>query len=62
MLISVEGQMVRIAVKGIRETGRNTMGVKLINLSTGDRLQAIAPVINENQETEGEDPQTTIEL
>jgi DNA gyrase subunit A len=52
MLISIGGQMVRIAVKDIREAGRNTQGVKLIELSEGDRLQAIAPVISE----EGEEP------
>ncbi len=59
MLITVKGQMVRIPVKGIRDVGRNTMGVKLINLAGGDLLQAIAPVISEFQEdaatTDGED-------
>ncbi len=50
MLITSGGQMVRIPVKGIREAGRNTMGVKLINLADKDKLQAIAPVISESQE------------
>ena len=50
MLITVGGQMVRIPVQGIREAGRNTMGVKLVNLDAGDKLQAIAPVISESQE------------
>jgi DNA gyrase subunit A len=50
MLITVGGQMVRIPVQGIREAGRNTQGVKLINLETGDKLQAIAPVIGEDRE------------
>jgi DNA gyrase subunit A len=50
MLITVGGQMVRIPVNGIREAGRNTQGVKLINLDTGDKLQAIAPVIGEDRE------------
>jgi DNA gyrase subunit A len=50
MLISVGGQMVRTFVKHIREAGRNTQGVKLINLEAGDKLQAIAPVISEQQE------------
>ncbi|MCX6930319.1 MAG: DNA gyrase subunit A, partial [Verrucomicrobia bacterium] len=49
MLITTGGQMVRIFVKGIREAGRNTQGVKLIDLSEGDKLQAIAPVISEEQ-------------
>jgi DNA gyrase subunit A len=50
MLITTGGQMVRIFVKDIREAGRNTQGVKLINLSEGDKLQAIAPVISEQEE------------
>jgi DNA gyrase subunit A len=50
MLITSGGQMVRIFVKGIREAGRNTQGVKLIDLAEGDKLQAIAPVISEQQE------------
>ncbi|MGA3163892.1 MAG: DNA gyrase C-terminal beta-propeller domain-containing protein, partial [Verrucomicrobiota bacterium] len=50
MLITVKGQMVRTSVKDIRETGRNTQGVKLIELESGDKLQAIAPVIGEDKE------------
>jgi DNA gyrase subunit A len=50
MLITTGGQMVRTFVKDIRETGRNTQGVKLINLEADDKLQAIAPVISEQQE------------
>jgi DNA gyrase subunit A len=50
MLITFHGQMVRISVNAIREVGRNTQGVKLINLETDDKLQAIAPVISEEKE------------
>ena len=50
MLITVAGQMVRTRVKDIRETGRNTQGVKLIDLEPGDKLQAIARVMGEQQE------------
>jgi DNA gyrase subunit A len=50
MLITVKGQMVRTSVKDIREAGRNTQGVKLIELESGDQLQAIAPVIGEDKE------------
>src|SRR5512137_135587 len=50
MLITVKGQMVRTFVKDIREAGRNTQGVKLIDLAEDDKLQAIAPVISEQQE------------
>jgi DNA gyrase subunit A len=50
MLITAGGQMVRTFVKDIREAGRNTQGVILIDLAEGDKLQAIAPVISEQQE------------
>jgi DNA gyrase subunit A len=52
MLITSGGQMVRTVVRDIREAGRNTMGVKLINLDPGDKLQGIAPVISEEGEPE----------
>src|SRR5476651_1654152 len=52
MLITVGGQMVRIPVQGIREAGRNTQGVKLVNLADKDKLQAIAQVIGEDKEDE----------
>ena len=50
MLITIGGQMVRTFVKDIREAGRNTQGVKLIDLAEGDKLQAVAPVISEQEE------------
>jgi DNA gyrase subunit A len=50
MLITNKGQMVRTRVKEIRETGRNTMGVKLMDLRNGEKLQAIAPVVSQAQE------------
>jgi DNA gyrase subunit A len=53
MLITIAGQMVRTRVSDIRECGRNTQGVKVIGLDEPDKLQAIAPVIGEeNDETE----------
>ena len=48
MLITFGGQMVRTNVRDIREAGRNTMGVKLVDLDAGDKLQAVAPVISED--------------
>ena len=59
MLITTGGQMVRTFVKDIREAGRNTMGVKLVNLDGGDKLQAIAPVISEGTEETPETPAAT---
>jgi len=48
MLITNKGKMVRTRVAEIREAGRNTMGVKLINLPESEKLQAVAPVVNED--------------
>ena len=54
MLITTKGQMVRTRVKEIRETGRNTMGVKLMNLKPGEKLQAIAPVVSQAEEEQAQ--------
>jgi DNA gyrase subunit A len=54
MLITVAGQMVRTKVNDIREAGRNTQGVKLIELEATDKLKAIAPVISEEKEDANE--------
>src|SRR4051812_9607575 len=50
MLITTKGQMVRTRVKEIRAVGRNTMGVKLMDLRNGEKLQAIAPVVSQAEE------------
>ena len=52
-LITNEGQMVRIPVDGIREAGRNTQGVRLVNLDDGDTLIGMAQVIGLDEEEEG---------
>jgi DNA gyrase subunit A len=52
MLLTQQGQMVRTPVKDIREAGRNTQGVKLINLTANDKLTAIARVVSETDEPE----------
>ena len=50
MLITTKGQMVRTHVQEIRIVGRNTMGVKLMDLRNGEKLQAIAPVVSQAEE------------
>jgi DNA gyrase subunit A len=52
MLITTKGKMVRTRVRQIRETSRNTMGVKLIELKPGSKLQAIAPVVSLENDSE----------
>src|ERR1700751_1775092 len=59
MLITNKGQMVRTRVKEIRETGRNTMGVKLMDLRNGEKLQAIAPVVSEVEEEQAQSAETS---
>ena len=50
MLITNKGQMVRTRVKEIRVVGRNTMGVKLMDLRENEKLQAVAPVVSQAEE------------
>ncbi|MGI8481707.1 MAG: DNA gyrase C-terminal beta-propeller domain-containing protein, partial [Chthoniobacterales bacterium] len=59
MLITTKGQMVRTRVKEIRAVGRNTMGVKLMDLKGTEKLQDIAQVVSE--ETAGAEQEQTLE-
>lgn len=45
MLITDGGVLIRTAVKSIRETGRSTLGVRLINLGKDDKLVALEKVV-----------------
>jgi DNA gyrase subunit A len=53
MLITRGGIVIRTQVKGISEIGRNTQGVRLINLEAGDQLIDVARV-EETEEGEEE--------
>ena len=48
LFIAQSGQMMRIAVSGVRVIGRNTGGVRLMNLAENDKLIDVAIVANEN--------------
>lgn len=50
LAISADGIMIRLKVGGISMTGRATQGVTLMRLSEGDKLVAIAKVVNEDNE------------
>jgi len=50
ILITQDGMIIRTAVDGIREIGRSTQGVKLIDLEGEDRLVAIAKVLEREEE------------
>ncbi len=51
MIISKNGIIIRSRVDDIRETGRVAQGVKLINLDEGDKVAAVAKII---QDPEGD--------
>ena len=53
MLMTNKGQSVRIRAggeKGIRETGRNAQGVRLMNLREGEIIQDVATVMSDSEE------------
>jgi DNA gyrase subunit A len=54
MLITRSGQIIRSPVKDVRVAGRNTQGVKLMNLEGGDGVTAVARVIPEEEGEGGE--------
>ncbi len=53
ILITHDGMIIRTAVDGIREIGRSTQGVRLINLDGEDRLVAIAKVLERDDDSDG---------
>ncbi|MDK2126524.1 DNA gyrase subunit A [Parachitinimonas caeni] len=54
MLITTGGVLIRTAVAEIRETGRSTQGVRLINLDAGETLSGVEKVVETDGDAEGE--------
>ena len=54
MLITKTGQTIRAPVSGVRVAGRNTQGVKLMNLEEGDLVTAVARVIPDDSADAGD--------
>jgi DNA gyrase subunit A len=50
MLVTRQGVIIRLPVEGIRVIGRNTQGVKVINLDAGDTVMDVARVVKEDDE------------
>lgn len=48
VIITTKGMVIRQAVKDIRVMGRNTQGVRVINLKSGDSIADIAKVVSED--------------
>jgi DNA gyrase subunit A len=57
MLIGTNGVMIRTRVREIREMGRTTQGVTLINLGKGDKLAGLSRIA-EQEETESEESES----
>jgi DNA gyrase subunit A len=57
MVITQNGMIIRMPVKGIRISGRNTQGVRLVDLEANDCVNDVARVVpdEEGEEGEGED-------
>jgi len=59
MMITRHGIIIRVPVEGIRVIGRNTQGVKVMNLEAGDAVVDVARVVKEeesgSEETAGEE-------
>ena len=60
MLITQEGKIIRISVKGVRISSRSTQGVKLMELEGDDRLVAVAKLAErEDSELQGANSEDT---
>jgi DNA gyrase subunit A len=49
MMITQNGIVIRLPIKGVKVIGRNTQGVKLINLDKGDKVVDVARVVSEEE-------------
>jgi len=54
MMITKKGIMIRVPVEGIRISGRNTQGVKIMNMTPGDLVVDVARVVKEDVADDGE--------
>jgi DNA gyrase subunit A len=52
MLVTRQGVIIRLPVDGIRVIGRNTQGVKVMNLDSGDAVMDVARVVLEDEEAD----------
>ena len=55
MMITRHGVIIRVPVEGIRVIGRNTQGVRVMNLDEGDTVMDVARVVKEEENGNGED-------
>jgi DNA gyrase subunit A len=53
MLVTNGGKIIRLRIKDIRVIGRNTQGVRLIDLDEGERVVSLARLAEKEDEDEG---------
>jgi DNA gyrase subunit A len=61
MMITKKGIVIRVPVEGIRVSGRNTQGVRVMNLTPGDLVVDVARIVKEDDaggEEEADDEET----
>ncbi len=58
MIITTNGLIIRLPVRGLRPIGRNTQGVRLINLGEGDRVIDVSRITPSGEEDEPESSET----
>ncbi|HEU4522288.1 MAG TPA: DNA gyrase C-terminal beta-propeller domain-containing protein, partial [Thermoanaerobaculia bacterium] len=62
LIISEQGMIIRFPVAGVRSMGRNTQGVRLINIEEGDRVVAAMKIVDKEQpEEEGDESEAAPE-
>ena len=54
MIVSQNGILIRLSIRDISTIGRNTQGVRLINLEEGDRVIDVARVAQNGEDAEGD--------
>ena len=56
MLITNIGKIIRLRIKDIRVIGRNTQGVRLIEIEEGERVVSLARLAEKEEEGDEEEP------
>jgi DNA gyrase subunit A len=54
MIITTKGTLIRTKVRDIKTIGRNTQGVRLIKLKDGEKVSAVARIVEDEEEKEKE--------
>ncbi|MBN1788310.1 MAG: DNA gyrase subunit A, partial [Sedimentisphaerales bacterium] len=57
MIMTANGIIIRTGLEEIREIGRNTQGVRLIKLESGDKVVAVERVVKEGKDEGGQEGQ-----